>query len=366
MEVRFEGVTKKYGGILAVNDLSLKVEDGDFLVLLGPSGCGKTTLLRCLAGLESIDEGCIYIGEERVDHLPPHRRDVAMVFQNYALYPHLTVLENIAFPLEARKMPKPERERRALEVANLLGIAAHAAKKPKQLSGGEAQRVALGRAIIRSPKVFLMDEPFSNLDAKLRAQMRVELQKLHRAIRTTTIFVTHDQEEAMTLGRSIAIIKDGVLQQVGTPWEVYNRPANVFVARFIGSPEMNLLEGELLFDRDRLWVGLGRSRVELPVEWRDFAKTGPKDRTILVGIRPEDVSIVMDGSNESEVAVTAEIDVVELVGREQRVYMKFQDRNMVAITSPEAQLREGMTVRLRLNPRRIHLFDPGTTMRISA
>ena len=290
---RFEEVTKYFGEVEALSSLSLMVEDGEFLVLVGPSGCGKTTALRCMAGLEEPDEGRVFIGDEDVTYIEPKDRDIAMVFQNYALYPHMDVYGNMAFGLKLRKTPKGEIERRVRDAAELLGISEKLKSKPRELSGGQRQRVAVGRAIVRNPKVFLFDEPLSNLDAKLRVQMRTELEQLHHTLKTTTIYVTHDQIEAMTLGDRIVIMKDGVVQQIGTPQEVFDRPSNLFVAGFIGTPQMNFFDAKLAERAGRYTVTIGDTDIELADSLCDLlAKAARVPEDITLGIRPEQVTIM--------------------------------------------------------------------------
>src|SRR4051812_15742093 len=288
--ITFDSVTKTYGdGFLAVADLNLDVQDGEFVVFVGPSGCGKTTALRMIAGLEEISDGAIKIGERVVNNLPPRDRDVAMVFQNYALYPHMTVAENIGFALRMRKVPKAEARARIEETANILGLADHLRRKPRHLSGGQRQRVAMGRAIVREPQVFLMDEPLSNLDAKLRVQMRAEISRIQRQLAVTTVYVTHDQVEAMTMGDRVAVMRRGLLQQFDAPQRLYERPANLFVASFIGSPAMNILEGTLERDGDGILCRIGAGAVTVPPEVVGArpALASYLGKPIAVGIRPE-------------------------------------------------------------------------------
>src|SRR5690554_686499 len=289
--VTLERVTKRFGNVIAVDEASLEIRDKEFLVLVGPSGCGKSTTLRMVAGLEDVTEGNIYIGDRLVNDVPPKDRDIAMVFQNYALYPHMDVYNNMAFGLKLRKFPKSEIDRRVKEAARMLGIENLLDRKPKQLSGGQRQRVAVGRAIVREPKVFLMDEPLSNLDAKLRVQMRAELSKLHRRLEATVIYVTHDQTEAMTMGDRIVVMKDGFIQQVGAPLEVYEKPVNVFVAGFIGSPAMNFMEGVLRRDGETYFIDAKTFKLPIPAEKAASIKNLGKyvDKQVVLGIRPEDI-----------------------------------------------------------------------------
>ena len=289
--VTLEHVTKRFGEVTAVRDVNIEVKDKEFLVLVGPSGCGKSTTLRMIAGLEEISEGAVYIGDRLVNDVAPKDRDIAMVFQSYALYPHMSVYDNLAFGLKLRRTPKKEIDRRVQDAAELLGLADLLQRKPKQLSGGQRQRVALGRAIVREPKVFLMDEPLSNLDAKLRVQMRAELIRLHQRLQTTVIYVTHDQVEAMTMGSRIAVLRDGVLQQIDSPQVLYDHPKNMFVAGFIGSPSMNFIDAKLEGDMSDMWVNCGSFRVQVPTALRD--KLAPlvakANRECFFGIRPEDL-----------------------------------------------------------------------------
>jgi multiple sugar transport system ATP-binding protein len=346
--VRYDQATRIYAGTdaPAVDALNLEIEDGEFLVLVGPSGSGKTTALRMLAGLEDVDAGTIYIGDRDVTDLPPKRRDVAMVFQNYALYPYLTVAANIAFPLRIARVPKEERERRTIEVAQLLGLEQYLERKPGQLSGGQRQRVAMGRAIIRQPSVFLMDEPLSNLDAKLRVQMRAEIAALQSRLGTTTVYVTHDQSEAMTLGDRVAVLGDGKLQQCDTPRALYARPANVFVAGFIGSPAMNLCNvacsnGTVTFGGVSFPVPLG----------------APGD--VVVGLRPESFDLAADG-------IPAEVEVVEEIGADSYVFAAADVGKLVARVETKLAPERGARVAFRPRAGEAHLFDPATGARLSS
>lgn len=341
-EVRVKELVKRFGNVTAVNKVSIDCRDGEFLVLLGPSGCGKTTILRTIAGLEEPTEGEIYIGKRLVNDLPPKDREIAMVFQNYALYPHMTVRDNMAFPLKMKKMKREEIDERVHRVAKMLEIEQFLDRKPKELSGGQRQRVALGRAIVRNPKVFLMDEPLSNLDAKLRTYMRAELKKLHERIKVTTIYVTHDQVEAMTMATRIALLKDGRLQQIGTPFEIYNNPANTFVGGFVGTPPMNFIEGSA---RGKTFVAEGMEC--------DLPSSVELDKAIL-GIRPEDIAISEDGGIEGEVYV------VEPLGYEQIVNVKVGGELIVVKTAPDMSVGVGERVKLLFNRGKIHLFDGET------
>jgi multiple sugar transport system ATP-binding protein len=345
--VRYDQATRIYSGTdaPAVDALNLEIEDGEFLVLVGPSGSGKTTALRMLAGLEEVDAGTIYIGERDVTDLPPKRRDVAMVFQNYALYPYLTVAANIAFPLRVAHVPKEERDRRTLDVARLLGLEEYLERKPGQLSGGQRQRVAMGRAIIRQPSVFLMDEPLSNLDAKLRVQMRAEIAALQSRLGTTTVYVTHDQSEAMTLGDRVAVLGDGKLQQCDTPRALYEQPANVFVAGFIGSPAMNLCN-----------VTCANGSVSLGGV--SFSVPSGAQGDVVVGLRPEAFDLAADG-------IPAEVEVVEEIGADSYVFAAADVGKLVARVETKLAPERGARIALRPRAGEAHLFDPATGARLS-
>jgi multiple sugar transport system ATP-binding protein len=347
---------------VAVENLNLKIEDGQFFILLGPSGCGKSTTLLCVAGLLKPDSGEIWLGDrlvtsvERDIYVTPQKRRVAMVFQDYALYPHMTVFGNIAFPLQVSGKSKTEVETRVKEAAESLGISEFLDRKPKQLSGGQRQRVALGRAIVREPEVFLMDEPLANLDAKLRVHMRGELKNLHQKLGTTTLYVTHDQVEAMSIGDRIAIQKDGVLQQVGTPEDVYNRPRNMFVGGFIGSPAMNMLEGNLVKKDGNIEVKLGISTFELP-DWAKEAVKEAKTPEVVLGIRPEHTTIIAEYQRN---AIEAKVRFVELIGRELNVHLTAGEEPLIAIAEPTERLEVGQQVWLAFDERKIHVFDKRT------
>ena len=347
--VQLDHITKRFSpaGLAAVNDLSLEVRDGELMVLLGPSGCGKTTALRIVAGLERPDAGDVRIGGRRVNDLEPKERDVALVFQSYALYPHMTARDNMLYPLKVRRMSPAERQRRVEQAAELLGIRHLLDRKPRQLSGGEQQRVALGRAIVREPRVFLMDEPLSNLDAQLRVRTRAELKGLQQQLGTTTIFVTHDQAEAMTMADRIAVMNQGSLQQVGTPDDVYERPANLFVAQFMGSPPMNTLpvsrqDGQLVAD--------GGWRFRLP----DLDRRSLPDGPLTLGVRPEDVSLSLEPITDGQ---PARVFVSEPLGNEVIVNVHVGQTLLKVRTEPSVRPGRGETVYLQANPRRLHLFD---------
>jgi multiple sugar transport system ATP-binding protein len=368
--VSLSGLTKVYAtGAVAVDGLDLEVNDGEFVVLVGPSGCGKTTALRMVAGLESVTSGTIRFGGQVVNDVSPRHRDVAMVFQNYALYPHLSVRENIAFALENKNVPRAERQRRVLAAAMTTGLSDLLSRKPRHLSGGQRQRVAMARAIVREPAVFLMDEPLSSLDAKLRVQMRSEVVRVHRSVGVATLYVTHDQTEAMTMGDRVAVLRDGVLQQYDTPRALYWHPANLFVAAFIGSPEMNLYEAAVEPSGSLV---LGSQRLPLPPR-PESGLAGYADRKIIVGIRPED--LVPAAGNEA--SLTADVRLVELLGSEQHVHFRIDATsagtgravsgipggaapNGVARTGPRVGLRAGDRVRFAVEETALHFFDADT------
>ena len=356
--VTFEHVNKQYGDFLAVNDLNLEIGDGEFMVLVGPSGCGKTTSLRMIAGLEEITSGTLRIGDRVVNDVPPKDRDIAMVFQSYALYPHMSVRENLAFGLKLRKVPKPEIERRVNEAAETIQLQKLLDRKPKELSGGQRQRVALGRAIVREPAVFLMDEPLSNLDAKLRVQTRAEIARLHQRLETTMVYVTHDQVEAMTMGTRIAVMNEGLLQQVGTPQKLYDEPINRFVAGFIGSPSMNFVEVTVdgKDDTARL-VGPGDWAVATPTRLRGIAGdiAGKK---LVAGFRPEHLEIGDAGSDSA--SFQARADVVEYLGHEELLHVNAANQDIVAIVDSEHRVRPGDIIKLTLPLSKLHLFDDET------
>ena len=359
-DVNYEHVTKHFGDVVAVNDLNIEIADKEFLVLLGPSGCGKTTALRLLAGLEEITQGNIYIGGQLVNDVPPKDRDIAMVFQSYALYPHMSVYDNMAFGLKLRKTPKDEIDRRVKEAARILRIEELLDRKPKQLSGGQRQRVAVGRAIVREPKVFLMDEPLSNLDAKLRVAARAEISKLHLRLETTFIYVTHDQVEAMTMGTRVVVLKDGLLQQVDTPQNLYNRPANLFVAGFIGSPAMNFFDVTLASENGDLYVDGGTFRVKVP-ESRLQVFLPYKGQRVTFGIRPDDIHDPhFTPPNIVPGKIKAEVDVTELMGNEVFVHLLTGERSFTGRFDPRTGARVGDTIETVVNMDNMHAFDPQT------
>jgi multiple sugar transport system ATP-binding protein len=349
--VTFDHVTKKYGDVIAVGDLNLDIRDGEFMVLVGPSGCGKTTSLRMIAGLEEISEGTLKIGDRVVNDVAPKDRDIAMVFQSYALYPHMTVRDNLAFGLKLHKVAKPEIERRINEASGILDLGKYLERKPKELSGGQRQRVALGRAIVREPAVFLMDEPLSNLDAKLRVQTRAEIARLHQRLGTTIVYVTHDQVEAMTMGTRIAVMSEAKLQQVGTPRELYVAPTNRFVAGFIGSPAMNMIEMTVVGDGAGRKMEAAGMSIPLPSRF-SRAKTG---QTVIAGFRPEHLDIGTAG--EGATAIPSRVDVVEYLGDQELIHLTTAGRDIVAIVSASHRLKPGDEVALSLPLDQLHLFD---------
>lgn len=358
--LKLKNIDKVYeNGFKAVDNFNLDIEDREFIVFVGPSGCGKSTTLRMIAGLEEITGGELYIDDKLVNDVPPKDRDIAMVFQNYALYPHMTVYENMAFGLKLRKLPKNEIDEKVREAAKILDIEHLLDRKPKALSGGQRQRVAMGRAIVRNPKVFLMDEPLSNLDAKLRVQMRIEISKLYNKLNTTFIYVTHDQTEAMTLGTRIVVMKDGVIQQVATPREIYNHPANLFVAGFIGSPQMNMTYGENLVENGKQYVKIFDKLVEIPEEKVKFIKEKKAENIeVIVGIRPENLYHTKeDLAKEGVVKFTAEVDIKENLGAETYIHIKKDNANFIIKSMSGADYNIGDTIEFGIDPNKIHLFD---------
>ena len=361
--LELKNIVKRYpNGFVAVIDFSLKIEDQEFIVFVGPSGCGKTTTLRMIAGLEEITEGELYIGDRLMNDVAPKDRDIAMVFQNYALYPHMSVYDNMAFGLKLRKTPKAEIQRRVNEAARILEIEHLLDRKPKALSGGQRQRVAMGRAIVRDPKVFLMDEPLSNLDAKLRVQMRTEITKLHQKLQTTFIYVTHDQTEAMTLGSRIVVMKDGVAMQVDTPINLYNKPQNLFVAGFMGSPQMNLVEVEVKVDGDNVFLLFGDNSIKLTEGKAKAVKEGGYDgKTVVMGIRPEDLrdeeAFI---ASSPDTIIQTEVEVTELLGAEIYLYVVCGGQAMTARVNPRSTAKAGDLIKMALDAQRIHVFDKDT------
>jgi len=362
-ELKLQHIFKIYDkNVTAVKDFNLDIEDKEFIVFVGPSGCGKSTTLRMVAGLEEISQGDLIIDGKRMNDVAPKDRDIAMVFQNYALYPHMSVFENMAFGLKLRKLPKDEINRRVNEAARILGLEEYLNRKPKALSGGQRQRVALGRAIVRDAKVFLMDEPLSNLDAKLRVQMRAEITKLHQRLQTTTIYVTHDQTEAMTMATRLVVMKDGIIQQVGAPKEVYEQPNNVFVGGFIGSPAMNFFTGTLSDGKFKI----GNATITVPQErMKDLLAQGYNNKEVIMGIRPEDFhdeQAFIEASPGSRVDVT--IEVAELMGAEIMLYSQIEGHQFIARVDSNASVKPGQVLPLALDMNKVHFFDKDTENRI--
>ncbi|MFC4322128.1 ABC transporter ATP-binding protein [Litchfieldia salsa] len=362
-ELKLQNIYKIYDkDVTAVTDFNLHIQDKEFIVFVGPSGCGKSTTLRMIAGLEEISQGDFYIDDKRVNDVAPKDRDIAMVFQNYALYPHMNVYDNMAFGLKLRKFPKAEIDQRVKNAANILGLTEYLDRKPKALSGGQRQRVALGRAIVRDAKVFLMDEPLSNLDAKLRVAMRAEISKLHQRLQTTTIYVTHDQTEAMTMATRLVVMKDGIIQQVGAPKEVYDNPENVFVAGFIGSPAMNFFTGTL---KDNNFV-TGNVTVAVPEgKMKVLRDRGYSNKEVVLGIRPEDIHdepVFIDASKNT--TVTAKIEVAELMGAETMLYSQVAGQEFVARVDSRTDIKPGQELALAFDMNKVHFFDAETEERI--
>ncbi|WP_100330460.1 ABC transporter ATP-binding protein [Bacillus xiapuensis] len=362
-ELKLEHIYKIYDNkVTAVEDFNLHIKDQEFIVFVGPSGCGKSTTLRMIAGLEEISKGDFYIDSRRVNDVAPKDRDIAMVFQNYALYPHMTIYDNIAFGLKLRKYPKEEIDRRVKEAAQILGLEDYLKRKPKALSGGQRQRVALGRAIVRDAKVFLMDEPLSNLDAKLRVHMRAEIVKLHRRLGTTTVYVTHDQTEAMTMATRIVVMKDGVIQQIGTPKEVYDNPENIFVGGFIGSPSMNFFNGKL----EEGHVIIGKQRFAIPEgKLRTLRDKDYVGKDIIFGVRPEDIHdepVFIETFHGSKLTIS--VDVAELTGAETMVYSSLEGQDFVARIDSRSNITAGTKMELAFDMNKVHFFDKESELRI--
>jgi multiple sugar transport system ATP-binding protein len=350
------------GGIHSVSNFNLTIENEEFIIIVGPSGCGKSTVLRMIAGLEEISEGELYIDGILVNDVEPKDRDIAMVFQNYALYPHMSIYDNMAFGLKIRKTPKKEIDTRVKKAAAILGIEELLQRKPKALSGGQRQRVALGRAIVRNPKVFLMDEPLSNLDAKLRVQTRSEIVKLHKRLKTTFIYVTHDQTEAMTMGDKIVVMKEGVIQQFASPQEIYDFPINMFVASFIGSPQMNFIEGTLVQSDQSLLFQNNENRLKMdPDVWERLREKSYTGRSVVIGVRPEDVRIT-DGMKEN--GLSGEVEVVENMGSEKFLYLNNGNENISAKVGRETMVEPGDSVSIGFNLSKVHFFDKESGERI--
>ncbi|MCX7950484.1 MAG: sn-glycerol-3-phosphate ABC transporter ATP-binding protein UgpC [Clostridiales bacterium] len=366
-KVVLKNIYKIYSGnVNAVKDVNLDIEDKEFIVLVGPSGCGKSTTLRMIAGLEEISSGELYIGDKLCNDVPPKDRDIAMVFQNYALYPPTTVYENMAFGLKLRNVPKDEIDKKVREAARILDIEHLLERKPKALSGGQRQRVALGRAIVREPKVFLMDEPLSNLDAKLRVQMRTEILKLHKRLNTTFIYVTHDQTEAMTMGTRIVVMKDGIVQQVDSPRRIYDHPSNMFVAGFIGSPQMNFIESKIVEEGGNLFVVFGNTKLPIP---QDKAKTikekGYVGKEVIFGIRPEHMDDSTDFINANKDSIIeAKVEVMEHMGSETYLYLVCEGKNIVARVEPTTKAKIDENVKIAVDMNKMHVFDKETELAV--
>ena len=352
--VAIRDVRKSYGATAVIHGVDISITDGEFVVLVGPSGCGKSTLVRMIAGLENITGGEISIGDRVVNNLPPKERDIAMVFQNYALYPHMTVAANMAFSMKLRGAPQSEIDTRVNRAAAILDLGPYLERYPRQLSGGQRQRVAMGRAIVRDPQVFLFDEPLSNLDAKLRVQMRTEIKELHQRLKTTTVYVTHDQIEAMTMADKIVVMHDGIVEQIGTPLELYDNPANQFVAGFIGSPAMNFLKGTILVNGSAMFEG--PNGVKLPVANAPASANGA---AAIYGIRPEHFTLADDGAE-------AEIVVIEPTGSETQVFAKLGGEEVVAVFRERHQFKPGEKIKLKPDPKLVHLFDAATGKRLNS
>ena len=358
-----KNINKTYdNGFVAVKNFNLEIEDKEFIIFVGPSGCGKSTTLRMIAGLEDISSGELWIGDKLVNDVEPKDRDIAMVFQNYALYPHMTIYDNIAFGLKLRKTPKHQIDKLVREAAKSLDIEHLLDRKPKALSGGQRQRVAMGRAIVRNPKVFLMDEPLSNLDAKLRVQMRIEISKLHQKLGTTIIYVTHDQTEALTLGTRIVVMKDGIVQQVDAPVELYQKPKNLFVAGFIGSPQMNFIDAKVVSNGTDVTLAFGNHSIKVPeAKAKALISNGYDGKTVVLGIRPEDIKdeeVFINTSPDSVVDVT--IKVYEMLGAEVFLYFTIDRFDMCVRVNPRTTARPGDTIKLAFDLSKIHIFDKQT------
>lgn len=363
-----KGIGKRYpNGFEAVKDFNLEIEDQEFIIFVGPSGCGKSTTLRMIAGLEEITTGDLFIDGKRMNEVEPKDRDIAMVFQNYALYPHMTVFDNMAFGLKLRKVPKEEIEQKVLEAAKILDLEQLLDRRPKALSGGQRQRVAMGRAIVRNPKVFLMDEPLSNLDAKLRVQMRAEIASLHQRLGATIIYVTHDQTEAMTLGTRIVVLKDGVIQQVDTPKKLYNEPQNLFVAGFIGSPQMNFIDAVCKVHGEKVRLEFGDFSIVLPPQKaKKLIDGGYADKTVVMGIRPDDIDdSQIQIETYGDTVIEADVTGYELLGSEVLLYYTIAGVNMTARVDARTTAKIGDHIRLALDPEKIHVFDKESELTIT-
>lgn len=363
-----KNINKVYpNGFHAVKDFNLEIADKEFIIFVGPSGCGKSTTLRMIAGLEEISSGELWIGDKLVNDVEPKDRDIAMVFQNYALYPHMSVYDNMAFGLKLRKTPKDQIDKLVHEAAQILGIESLLERKPKALSGGQRQRVAMGRAIVRNPKVFLMDEPLSNLDAKLRVQMRIEISKLHQNLQTTIIYVTHDQTEAMTLGTRIIVMKDGIVQQVDTPQNLYDRPNNLFVAGFMGSPQMNFVDAKVVKNGSDVVLMFGAHSIKLPdAKMKKIIDGGYIDKEVTIGIRPEDIhdeEVFINNSPNS--TFNAEVKVYELLGAEVLLYLEIEQFDVTARVNPRTTARPGDVIKVAMDLSKMHIFDKETSLVIT-
>ncbi len=368
--LKLKNIEKRYSnGFVAVKDFNLDIADKEFIIFVGPSGCGKSTTLRMIAGLEEISSGELWIDDKLCNDVAPKDRDIAMVFQNYALYPHMTVYDNMAFGLKLRKTPKDEIDRRVREASKILDIDACLDRKPKALSGGQRQRVAMGRAIVREPKVFLMDEPLSNLDAKLRVQMRTEISKMHHRLQTTFVYVTHDQVEAMTLGTRIVVLKDGVIQQVDSPSKLYSQPNNLFVAGFMGSPQMNMIEAKVSKRGEDAILSFGNTEVKLPAEKsKKVLDGGYVGKQVMMGIRPEhisDPSVLVDNENKKYAVAKATVEVVELLGSEKNYYMICEGYNITGRFETACKAVVDDTIEIVLDTTQIHVFDLDTQLTIT-
>ncbi|MCY6484883.1 sn-glycerol-3-phosphate ABC transporter ATP-binding protein UgpC [Clostridium aestuarii] len=357
--LNLKNIEKVYpNGFYAVKNLCIDIEDKEFVVLVGPSGCGKSTSLRMIAGLEEISSGELYIGDKLVNDIPPKDRDIAMVFQNYALYPHMTVFDNMAFGLKLRKKPKEEIKEKVSQAAKILGIENLLDRKPKQLSGGQRQRVALGRAIVREPKVFLMDEPLSNLDAKLRVQMRTEISKLHKRLQTTFIYVTHDQTEAMTMGTRIVIMKDGVVQQISDPQTIYQHPTNLFVASFIGSPQMNFINCDIKEENDSIYAEFMDNKIEIPEDKAKLLKENDCiNKEVILGIRPEEIYVK---DSKAQNGIKARVEVTEMLGSESYLYLDMNGNNIIARVDSSTKVEIGNNIKFAFDANKIHMFNKET------
>lgn len=365
--VKLTNITKKYpNGIVAVKDFNIDIEDKEFIIFVGPSGCGKSTTLRMVAGLEEITSGQLEIDGVVMNNVQPKDRDIAMVFQNYALYPHLSVFDNMAFGLKLRKVPKDIIEKQVKDAAKMLDLEPLLNRKPRALSGGQRQRVAMGRALVRHPKVFLMDEPLSNLDAKLRVQMRTEIGKLHQRLGATMIYVTHDQVEAMTLGTRIVVMKDGIVQQIATPDDLYNKPYNAFVAGFIGSPQMNFIETTFVEENSHFYLQINSAiRIPLSVDKADvLINEGYLNKRIIMGIRPEHINDIDDSATAPGVIIDAEVSMYEMLGAEAYLYFELAGISMIARIIPKKHIKSGDNIKLAIDSNRIHIFDKDSGLNI--